>query len=108
MKLLSVIFALALARQAQAQCGWRLDGNECICMSSSNGSAMVPETAECCRDMGLTININVSALDAHSILRLAKVLTDYAKKCKVRRETRQTFKDCCKWLNKTSVIGHCR
>ena len=62
MKLLVFLFVFAFAEQIHAQCGWQLDGNDCICMSSSNGSVMLPETRECCKDMGLSITGNVSTI----------------------------------------------
>ena len=57
MKLLSALITLLLFQGIHAQqCGWNLDGNDCICMNSRNGALMKDQTAECCKDMGLKIN----------------------------------------------------
>lgn len=52
---------LALVHGAQGQCGWNLVQNDCICMKSTDGSLLGPETSTCCRDMGLKTTNSVSA-----------------------------------------------
>ncbi|KAB5584856.1 hypothetical protein GE09DRAFT_1209499 [Coniochaeta sp. 2T2.1] len=87
MKASALLATLALTHGALGSCGWKLKPDDCICMNSVDGSLMDDETSVCCRDMGLKTQNNI---------------------CGVNHNTRQTFKDCCKWLNETSVIGHCR
>lgn len=48
-------FALAwMVGQVNAQCGWKLEGNDCICMNSANGTAWSEYTKYCCSAMGVT------------------------------------------------------
>ncbi|KAI0197649.1 hypothetical protein F4808DRAFT_438245 [Astrocystis sublimbata] len=68
-------------------CKWSLAPDDCICMNSMNGSNMKDLTAVCCGNMGRKMS-NL--------------------KCPVGHDIRQTFKDCCKWLNFEHCIGHCR
>ena len=53
MKLLSAVLGLVLVQGIQADCGWYLETNDCICMNSRDGSLLRQQTATCCRDMGL-------------------------------------------------------
>ncbi|CAK7236933.1 hypothetical protein SBRCBS47491_009805 [Sporothrix bragantina] len=88
----TITFTLTLltAGTVQASCGWQLEPNDCICMNSTNGALLADETGVCCRDMG-----QKAGKTSHI--------------CNVDDEDkRQTFKDCCKWLKETSLIGHCR
>ncbi|KAI0865033.1 hypothetical protein F4860DRAFT_462118 [Xylaria cubensis] len=85
--LLSMGTALNIFERQSDVCKWSLEPDDCICMNSMNGSIMKDPTATCCTDMGLkTSNL----------------------KCNVNRDFRQTFKDCCKWLEIEHCIGHCR
>ncbi|CAK7203023.1 hypothetical protein SEUCBS139899_005752 [Sporothrix eucalyptigena] len=87
-----ITFTLTLfvARTAHASCGWQLEPNDCICMNSTNGVLLTDATSVCCRDMGRKVGSESNI-------------------CNVEDEDRrQTFKDCCKWLKETSLIGHCR
>lgn len=43
---------LALSQGIYADCGWRLNGNDCICMNSANGNAWTEWTSYCCQAMG--------------------------------------------------------
>ncbi|TLS26254.1 hypothetical protein PpBr36_04095 [Pyricularia pennisetigena] len=43
---------LALSQGIYADCGWRLNGNDCICMNSANGNAWAQWTGYCCQAMG--------------------------------------------------------
>ena len=95
MQLFQVSLILAAAAGIHAQffpgqpaCSWNLIGDDCICMNSPNGALLTQQTNECCRNMGLRTNIRGI--------------------CHVDNADRQTFKDCCKWLNQEGVIGHCR
>ncbi|KAI1174454.1 hypothetical protein F4777DRAFT_599600 [Nemania sp. FL0916] len=85
--LLSFAKGLSIFERQSSVCTWSLAPDDCICMNSMNGAIMVDPTATCCTDMGLkTSNL----------------------KCNVNHDFRQTFKDCCKWLNIEHCIGHCR
>ncbi|KAK7914034.1 hypothetical protein PG985_011737 [Apiospora marii] len=68
-------------------CGWHLEGDDCICMNSQNGALLQSQTNICCNNMGLATKNAI---------------------CSVAHDNRDTFKQCCKWLNQPSVIGHCR
>ncbi|KAH8899167.1 hypothetical protein GQ53DRAFT_836249 [Thozetella sp. PMI_491] len=85
--LFEIAVGLFLWDGALASCGWYLNANDCICMNSVDGHLMADETSFCCQQMGLRASNN---------------------KCAVDEDTRQIYKDCCKWLQETSVIGHCR
>ncbi|KAI8629617.1 hypothetical protein F5Y19DRAFT_475070 [Xylariaceae sp. FL1651] len=114
--LLCMVDALNIFERQAGVCTWSLAPNDCICMNSVNGAIsaskvvnnrlcievitlrrngfnkhryrIVPDpTATCCTDMGL---------------KAANL------KCSVSEDTRQTFKDCCKWLAIEHVVGHCR
>ncbi|KAK6860572.1 hypothetical protein PG990_012124 [Apiospora arundinis] len=98
MKLLSVIllscssaYAVSLSSLFERTnidvCGWHLNGNDCICMNSQNGALLQVQTNTCCNNMGLQTRNAI---------------------CTVAHDNRDTFKQCCKWLNQESVIGHCR
>ncbi|KAK4166822.1 hypothetical protein QBC43DRAFT_10607 [Cladorrhinum sp. PSN259] len=75
----------ALAQQCPG--GWNLEADDCICMSSRNGTLLRTQTLGCCRTLGYKTYDNICAVD---------------------RNARQDFKDCCKDLKQESVIGHCR
>jgi hypothetical protein len=51
--LLATLFVVALG--ASADCGWKLKGNDCICMNSADGSLLRDWTDTCCKAMGATI-----------------------------------------------------
>ncbi|KAI0020744.1 hypothetical protein F4780DRAFT_344984 [Xylariomycetidae sp. FL0641] len=79
--------ALNIFERQSDVCKWNLEGDDCICMNSVNGAIMVGPTGTCCTDMGLGVK-NL--------------------KCHVGHDDRDAFKECCKWLNIESCIGHCR
>jgi hypothetical protein len=102
---LSILFtSLVVARGGLAACGWKLQPNDCICMNSVDGSLEKVATATCCQDMGLK---NIDNVSNEIKISTRQLLTPW-QICGTSLNTRQTFKDCCKWLNQTSVIGHCR
>ncbi|KAL2151219.1 hypothetical protein VTH82DRAFT_6317 [Thermothelomyces myriococcoides] len=74
---------------AQGQCpgSWYLQGDDCICMRSTDGILLKDQTQLCCKILGYKTYDNICAVD---------------------HDKRQTFKDCCKGLKQESVIGHCR
>ncbi|KAK4244704.1 hypothetical protein C7999DRAFT_43669 [Corynascus novoguineensis] len=74
---------------AAEQCpgSWYLNGDDCICMRSTDGALLKSQTLGCCIAMGYKTYDNICAVDHNK---------------------RQTFKDCCKGLKQESVIGHCR
>ncbi|KAI6271986.1 hypothetical protein MCOR07_007603 [Pyricularia oryzae] len=69
---------LALSQGIYADCGWRLNGNDCICMNSANGNAWTEWTSYCCQAMGRRTG-------------------GFGPVCTVTKDLRQTFKDCCKY-----------
>jgi len=50
---LAILFVFAFG--ATADCGWKLEGNDCICMNSADGSLWRNWTDTCCRAMGAAI-----------------------------------------------------
>jgi hypothetical protein len=108
MKLSNILSSLVLAQGALAasSCGWKLDPNDCICMNSVDGHLEKEATATCCKDMGLKNIDNVRRTVTDSLP--GGTTANPGQICGADYDTRQTFKDCCKWLNLTSVIGHCR
>ena len=86
----SIVSAIVLAVGANAQtCPWYLNGSDCICMNSATGAAWTEWTNYCCNAMG-------------------RKTGGKGPVCTVDENKRQTFKDCCKFQNRESLIGHCR
>ncbi|KAK8121872.1 hypothetical protein PG984_010542 [Apiospora sp. TS-2023a] len=92
-------------------CGWHLNGDDCICMNSQNGALLQAQTNTCCTNMGLNTKnaVSISLINVGTtVIWVGRQLTLYNKICTVAHDNRDTFKQCCKWLNQPSVIGHCR
>ncbi|KAL8341647.1 hypothetical protein RB601_005455 [Gaeumannomyces tritici] len=90
MRLSTAFLLLALGAGANAQgCGWYLNGNDCLCMNSATGAGWTEWTNYCCNAMG-------------------RKAGGFGPVCNVDQRNRQTFKDCCKFQDRESLIGHCR
>jgi hypothetical protein len=61
---------LALGQTIHADCGWQLEGNDCICMNSSNGTAWTEWTTYCCNAMGQKTRGKVRPLTLITSLRI--------------------------------------
>jgi hypothetical protein len=98
----------ACCQTVRADCGWRLNANDCLCINSVDGSAWTDYTNYCCKAMGLKTSGMVSVVVC-GVLEFS-ITEEFGQGpvCNVAQEHRDTFKDCCKEQNKTSLIGHCR